>query len=374
MKKIFNIEPYLGIETEFDFLNFINNRSKKINYYQSKLETLIKNFVATDKEICVLNSGTSAIHLALVLSGVDEGDTVFCSSSSFIASVNPIIYLKAKPYFVDVDVSTGNLNPEYLEKAIIKSLETKQNPKAIIVTHSYGIPANLDKIIVLAKKYDLKLIEDAAEALGSYINNTHCGVIGDYGIFSFNSNKIATSLGGGALVVNDANEKKNIQSLSTQSKDNPLNFIHSCLGYNYKLNDIVAYLGFLQFKNLNFELEKKQLISKWYCKEFKKSIINNSSFFINENNTSNNWMNYLLLDDEILKSRVQNYCINERIEVRDYWFPLHLQSYLNHYNYEGNGESVVLNKRILCLPSSINLEKEDIATIVKVVKKGIGAC
>lgn len=374
LKKIFNIEPYIGIEESFDFINFNKNRLNKTNYYQTQFEELIKNFIKTDKEICVLNSGTSAIHLALILSGVKEGDTVFCPSSSFIATVNPILYLNAKPYFVDVDIRTGNIKPEYLENAIVNSLRSKENPKAIIITHSYGNPADLNKLKIIARKYNLKLIEDAAEAVGSYYRGNHCGIIGDYGVFSFNTNKIATSLGGGALVVNNFNEKIRVQNLSTQYKKNGHSFIHEFLGYNYKLNDLSAYLGCLQFHNLNYELERKQIVYDWYKKAFTDSKINHYSFFVDNKDVANKWMNCISFEEETTKSKVQNYCLNRGIEVRDYWYPLHIQQYLKHFCYEGNEESTILNKQIFCLPSSIELEKKHVELIVKIVKEGLRLC
>ena len=242
---------------DLDFDLFYIQKLQDPNFHQSYFENQLKRSLKTDKEVCVLSSGTAAIHIALVMSNVGHEDVVFCSNSTFIATVNPILYLNAIPYFIDIDLETGNMNMDYLEMAIIKTIEKGKLPKAVVITHSYGIPAEMNRLMQIKKKYNLIIIEDAAEALGAKYGKSYCGTISDFGVFSFNTNKINTTFGGGALVVSDFKSKKLVQKLSSHFKNNFFDFKHDKLAYNYRMNDLAAYIGAKQILSLKSELKKK---------------------------------------------------------------------------------------------------------------------
>ncbi len=369
-RPIYNIEPYIDNLAKLDFDEFVKNKKLAPNYYQKEFEIGLKSFLNTEKEICVLQSGTAAIHLALLLSDVRENDVVLCSSATFIASVNPILYAGAIPFFVDVEMKTGNMNPEYLENAIKKCLAKNQTPKAIIVTHSYGVPAQIDRLKEIKDKYNLVLIEDAAEALGAKYDDQYCGTLADYGIFSFNTNKLNTTLGGGALVVKNKNKKDRALFLASQAKLSGVDFVHDTIGYNYRMNDLAAYVGVAQLKHLEQELEKKQKIFNWYVSTLKE--IEGVRLLFQMDTTrynQNHWMNCLYFNNEQLKLKVLNSLLKEGIEVRGFWTPMHHQIFLKKFDYEGNKESESLYKNALCLPSSVNLELKIVEKIALIIRR-----
>lgn len=369
-KPIFNIEPYIHNVEELNFSEFYKKRLENPYFFRSQFEEKLKEKLRTKKEICSLNSGTSALHMALRLSNIKPNEVVFCSNASFIASVNPILYENAKPYLIDVDIKTGNLNTEYLENAILNCLSNNEIPKAIIVTHSYGVPADMKELMRIKTKYNLILIEDAAEALGAAYNNDSCGTIGDFGIISFNSNKICTTLGGGALIVNNLDEKREVLFQASQSKNKGIEYLHKSKGYNYVMNDMSAYLGIHQLNFLKTELEVKEKLFLGY-----KELINdidNVSLLFSEGDSfikTNKWLNCISFSNEELKLRAIENFKKEKIEVRGFWYPLSSQSFLKHYPCQGNGETQELHSRTLCLPSSINLQKKQRNKIINILKK-----
>lgn len=368
-KDIFNIEPYLPNLKKFDSDYFLRSKLSNPNYHQLQFEKNLQSFLKTDKKICLTNSGTAAIHLSLIQSGVTKGDVVICSTSSFIASVNPILYVGAIPYFVDTELETGNIHPLYLEKAIKDCLAKQLKVKAVIITHSYGVPVDIIPILNLKNKYKFILIEDAADALGSRYNDSFCGTLCDYGILSFNVNKINTTLGGGALIVNDEVEKNKILKLANQNKIDSLGFKHSDLGYNYRMNDLAAYFGDLQLKSVSNEIQLKKRLYNTYKESF--STLDICSLFPVERKnglTPNRWMNCLLFKERKVKEIVEKLLIKNNIEVRSLWYPLHLQEYLKKYLYIGNNESQYIYENGFCLPSSVTMDQESIDMIISLIK------
>lgn len=361
-QNIYLLEPQLFNKADLNFELFYNQKLQDPNYHQSFFESQIKKYLKTEKEICTLSSGTAAIHLSLVMSNITSEDVVFCSNSTFIATVNPILYLQAKPYFIDIDLETGNMNMDYLEAAIIKTVETGQLPKAVIITHSYGFPAEMEKLMGIKEKYNLIIIEDAAEALGSKYKNSYCGTIADFGVFSFNSNKLNTTFGGGALVVPDLKSKKMAQKLSSHFKNASFDFKHDKLAYNYRMNDVAAYIGATQMLSLKIELNKKKEIHLLYQEFFDKNLMEITDTEI----ASNYWINCLKIKPFSFDELANNLS-KRNIEIRRVWYPLNRQSFLLDFDYYGNDESFVFYNETICLPSSINLTKNDVNTITSVI-------
>lgn len=366
--KIYNIRPYISNESEFDI-------SKTVDY-DSKLKSVIDQFeyelntaLNTEKEICALNSGTAALHLALVLSNVGKNDVVFCSSATYIATASSILYVGAQPHFVDVNSKTGNMNIEYLETAILNSLKLNKKIKAIIITHSYGIPAEMNELIRLKNKYNLVLIEDAAEAIGSKYRENSCGAIGDYGVLSFNKNKLMTTLGGGALIVNSSNEKDRVKSLASHARIKGPDFKHENLAYNYRMNELAARLGLHQLTYLEDQLNKKRTINKWYndaisgLKEVTLLHSEYDSIIIKPNQ----WMNCVRFEREIKREDVFSIFYENHIELRGLWIPLNEQNFLSRFPYTGNNETKLLFERSFCFPSGLDLDKKDITRVKEVL-------
>ena len=361
-KNIYLLEPQIFNKADLNFELFYNQKLQDPNYHQSCFESQLKKYLKTEKEICTLSSGTAAIHLSLVMSNIATGDVVFCSNSTFIATVNPILYLQAKPYFIDIDLDTGNMNMGYLEAAIIKTLETGQLPKAVIITHSYGFPAEMERLMEIKKKYNLIIIEDAAEALGSKYKNSYCGTIADFGVLSFNTNKINTTFGGGALIVRDLKSKKKAKKLSSHFKNVFFDFKHDKLAYNYRMNDVAAYIGANQMLSLKDELCRKKEIHFMYQSFFDQNLIKVKNIEIE----SNYWLNCLKVKPFSFDNLVNNLS-KRNIEIRRVWYPLNRQSFLLEFDYYGNDESFVFYNETICLPSSINLTNKDLNKIASVI-------
>ncbi|TVZ55484.1 dTDP-4-amino-4,6-dideoxygalactose transaminase [Lutibacter sp. Hel_I_33_5] len=360
-KQIHLLEPNLPFIDELDFFSFYESKKKDPKYHQLKFENKLKRILKTNKTVCSLSSGTAAIHLSLILSEVEDGDVVFCTNSTFIATVNPILYLKAEPYFVDINFETGNINTEYLEEAIIETIKSGKKPKAIIVTHSYGVPCDMDELIRIKNKYGLKLIEDSAESLGSKYKGKYCGTIADYGILSFNSNKLNTTFGGGALIVSNKKERSLIKQLSTHSKMSEYDYIHDKLAYNYRMNDLAAYVGWNQLDNLEIELKNKIKVNNNYSKFLKLFQPVNSDVKLNH------WLNCFKLDEEKDLIEIIDFANKHNIFLRRVWFPLNRQPYLTSFNYIGENESYDFYKKVLCLPSSSNLKLNEIKRVANLI-------
>lgn len=337
-----------------------------------EFEKSLEGYFKGNKKIVAVNSGTSAIHLALILSGVKEGDEVLCQSLTYVATANPILYQKATPVFIDSESHTWNICPEQLELAIKDRIGKGKKPKAIIFVHLYGMPAKVDEIVRISRKYNITLIEDAAEALGAEYKGKKCGAFGDFGILSFNNNKIVTTLGGGALICNTAAEKEKAFFYATQAKEKENHYQHKSLGYNYRMNSIGARLGVSELKKLKKYLKKRHAINDFYRASF-KSI--SEVFFLKESSgffKSNYWLSCVLFqqegkDDSALK--IMELLKKKNIESRLLWKPMHLQPLFMNYPYYGAKVAENLFKKGLCLPSGSNLNKNDLLRISETIKK-----
>lgn len=332
----------------------------------------LQSYFDNKKQVAVLSSGTAAIHLALVLAGVTRRDEVICQSFTFSASVNPIIYQGATPIFIDSEKESWNMCPILLEAAIQDRIKKGKTPKAIIVVHSYGMPAKMDKIAEIAKQYQLVLIEDAAEALGSTYKNKQCGTLGDYGVISFNRNKIITTFGGGALVCSTEATKKRAVFLATQARDNTPYYQHSEIGYNYRMSTIVAGIGSSQIESLDKHIALRRKMNAFYKELF--SNIDGITLFEEPNSDyfSNHWLSCIIIDPKKSTSTPEQIRLAleaAAIESRPLWKPMHLQPIFREAPFYGTKVSETLFKTGLCLPSGSNLKDADRKRIAETIKK-----
>ena len=333
------------------------------------------NVTNFEKEVCekvgiryaaALVSGTAAIHMALKACGVGEGDIVLCQSLTFSATANPIIYEKATPIFIDSDLETWNMSPKYLEEALIKH----SNAKAVIVVHLYGLSADMDKIVELCKRYNVILIEDAAESLGTTYKGKYTGTFGDYGIYSFNGNKIITTSGGGMLVSNNQERIEKVRFWSTQARDKARHYQHSELGFNYRMSNIVAGIGRGQLMVLDQRVQKKQHIYHYY-KE-KLSDINDIEFMpLNDWNNSNCWLTSIILKGKIKPIDIIESLEKENIESRPIWKPMHLQPFFECYDYVGKDHAEYIFNHGLCIPSDTKLCDNQLDEIIKIIRRSM---
>ena len=323
------------------------------------------------KEVAALSSGTSAIHLALIILGVKAGDEVICQSFTFSATANPIVYQGAVPIFVDSEADTWNISPEFLRIAIKDRLAKGKKPKAIIPVHLYGMPSKMEEIITIANEFDIPVIEDAAEALGSSIHQQPCGSFGKIGILSFNGNKIITTSGGGALISNNQEYVKMARFLATQARDAAPHYQHSVIGYNYRMSNVSAAIGRGQLEVLPLRIEQRRSNFSFYQNELKEI---EGIFFLNEPDTyiSNRWLTTILVDSKIAgKSRedIRLHLEQLNIESRPLWKPMHLQPVFESYPFYGDGLSEALFNNGLCLPSGSNLSDKDREFVVNSIKQ-----
>ncbi len=322
----------------------------------------------TGAKFCsVLSSGTAAIHLALILLGVKENDEVICSSFTFAATVNPIRYQKAIPVFIDSENETWNMSPELLEEAILDRISKGKKPKAVILVHLYGMPAKMDEVLAILKKYDIPLIEDAAEAIGATYKNKAMGTFGDIGIFSFNGNKIITTSGGGALISDNLEYCKKAIFLATQARDNAPHYQHSHIGYNYRMSNIIAGIGRGQLEVLDNRVELRRKIFDFYKKEL-ASIKEISLADELQGFYSNRWLTTILTDSFATREKIRLRLEKENIESRPLWKPMHLQPIFQEYPIYSDNTSENLFNRGLCLPSGSNLSDLELQRIVKSIK------
>lgn len=311
-----------------------------------------------------LVSGTAAIHMALKAAGVKEGDIVLCQSLTFSATANPIIYEKAVPVFIDSDYETWNMSPKYLEEALIKYPQAK----AVLIVHLYGLSADMDKIVPLCKKYNVTLIEDAAESLGTTYKGKYTGTFGDYGIFSFNGNKIITTSGGGMLVSNNDERVQKVRFWSTQARDQARHYQHSELGFNYRMSNIVAGIGRGQLKVLDIRVQQKRHIYMYY-KDSLKDIKEIEFMPMNEWNYSNCWLTSITIKGKISPVDLIVALEQENIESRPLWKPMHLQPYFEKYDFIGNRIADDLFNRGICLPSDSKMTNEEQNRVIKIIKE-----
>ena len=360
------------INEAFD-TNWIAPLGPNVDGFEKDLESFLGNGV----HVAAVSSCTAAIHLALLLLGVGKGDEVISQSFSFCASSNPITYCGANPVFVDSDKDTWNMSPELLEKAIKSRIaDTGKKPKAIIVVDLYGMPAKWDEIIAISKKYDIPVIEDAANALGSYYKGKHCGTFGDIATLSFNGNKMITTSGGGALICKDEATKKRAIFLATQAKEPYLHYEHEAIGYNYRMSNICAGIGRGQMTVLEDHIEHHKHVHKLYRELFlNTNLTNNTNIFVQDNPNddfdSNFWLTTILFKQEI---DTEAFCLEldkAGIEARPLWKPMHLQPVYKHAPAFTNGFSEYLFRHGICLPSGPWVTDEDVKYIVEKIKLAI---
>ncbi len=319
--------------------------------------------------VVAINSGTSAIHLALHLLGVGPGDEVLCQSFTFIASTNPILYLGAQPLLVDSEEETWNMCPDTLEWTIQERLRKGKKPKAIVVVNLFGMPANWPRIREISQQYEIPLIEDAAEAVGSSIDGQYAGTFGDLGIFSFNGNKIITTGSGGALLTDNRFLAKKASYLSTQAKLDFPHYEHSELGFNYKMNNISAGIGLAQLDSLEERIQKRRAIFRRY-QQFLQELPGISFLQEPEGFFSNRWLTTMVIDPLLAGFSARELMVSlqdQEIESRLLWKPMHLQPLYKNTPFFGTGVSSALFSQGICLPSSTGLTEEEMDRVLEVV-------
>lgn len=355
------------VKEAFD-TNWISTLGSNVNGFEQDLE----NYLNEGAKVACLASGTAALHLALILADVKQGDEVICQSFTFVASANPIVYQGAKPIFIDSEKDTWNMCPVYLEEALKASISKGKKPKAIIVVHLYGMPAKMDEIVAIAKKYKITLIEDAAEALGSTYKGQKCGTFGDFGIVSFSGNKIITTSGGGALVCKSEEDKQKAVFLASQARDNAPHFQHSQIGYNYRMSNINAGVGRGQMEILDKHIHSRRSNHHFY-QELLEGIEGvavftepAASYF------SNHWLSCMVVNEKITgwtREELRLQMEQDNIESRPLWKPMHLQPVFEGSNYYGAKIVENLFEKGLCLPSGSNLTDEDRGQIARSIQK-----
>ena len=371
--KIYLSSPHMG-GSEQAFVNeaFATNWIAPLGANVTGFENDLEAYLGQEKYVAALSSGTAAIHLALILLGVGRGDEVICQSMTFSASANPIVYQGAQPVFIDSENDTWNICPVQLEEAIKDRIKKKGKPKAIIAVHLYGMPFKVNEIKTIARKYEIPLIEDAAEALGSTYNNMPCGTFGDISVLSFNGNKIITTSGGGALVANTISTKEKAIFLATQARDIAPHYQHSEIGYNYRLSNVCAGIGRGQMEVLDKHVLLRRDTHKMYQDIFEK--INGVTVFneYSKNTYSNHWLSCILVDITITGFTSKDISLalaEDNIESRPLWKPMHLQPVFEKSPFYGEKVSENLFKKGLCLPSGSNLSKNDKERISSILNK-----
>jgi dTDP-4-amino-4,6-dideoxygalactose transaminase len=370
--KIWLSSPHMGgteqhyIQEAFD-ANWVAPLGPNVNGLEKDLE----NYLGNQAQVGVLSSGTAAIHLGLILLGVQAGDEVICQSMTFSASANPILYLGATPVFIDSEAQTWNLCPIALESAIIDRIKKGKKPKAIIAVHLYGVPYQIVSIREVADKYTIPILEDSAEALGSSYKGQKCGTFGDIGVLSFNGNKIITTSGGGAIVTQTAALKEKAIFYATQARDHAPHYQHSHIGYNYRMSNICAGIGRGQMEVLDNHVALRRQMHDFYVKLF--ASIEGVTVFAapNEAYFANYWLSAITIDENqtkgITRETLRLALEAENIESRPLWKPMHLQPIFEKYPYYGNQVAETLFETGLCLPSGSNLTDEDRTRIKKAI-------
>ncbi len=364
-EKIFLSSPHMsdeGYERQYIQEAFDSNWIAPLGKNVDEFEKELASYVGVGYGAALV-SGTAAIHLALKAAGVGQGDLVLCQSLTFSASANPIIYQGARPVFIDSSEESWNLCPLALEEAIKKYPEAK----AVIVVHLYGISADMDKITKLCKEHDLVLIEDAAESLGATYKGQMTGSFGDYGILSFNGNKIITTSGGGMLLSNDKERVDKVRFWSTQSREPARHYQHEEIGYNYRLSNISAGIGRGQLKVLDKRIAKKKYIFDYYKRELED--LEGLDFMpINDWNEPNYWLSSITLKGKLRPLDLILALEEQNIESRPLWKPLHMQPFFRDYDYVGGRVAEELFENGLCLPSDTKMTDHDLARVVAVIK------
>ncbi|OZS77409.1 aminotransferase DegT [Tetzosporium hominis] len=364
-EKIFLSSPHMsdeGFEQQYVKEAFDTNWIAPLGTNVDGFENELADLVGIE-HAAALSSGTAAIHLALKAVGVGKGDIVFCQSLTFSATANPIIYQDATPVFIDSDEKTWNMCPVALEKAFKKYPEVK----AVLVVHLYGLSADIDAIKALCEKHDVALIEDAAESLGTTYKGKMTGTFGDFGIYSFNGNKIITTSGGGMLVSSNKEMIEKSRFWATQSRDQARHYQHSELGFNYRMSNVVAGIGRGQLKVLSKRVEKKREIYSYY-KEY-LSDLNRISFMPeNDWNEPNFWLSAITLDGNVTPTQLMDRLAEENIESRPVWKPMHLQPFFEKFDFVGTDVAEKLFVTGVCLPSDTKMTEADLERVVSLIR------
>lgn len=372
-KKIWLSSPHMGgneqkyVQDAFD-TNWVAPLGPNVNGFENDLQDYLDNNVA----VGALSSGTAAIHLGLILLNVQAGDVVLCQSMTFSASANPILYQGATPVFIDSEIDTWNLCPVALEQAIVQETAKGKKPKAIIAVHLYGVPYQIEAIRSVADKYQIPILEDSAEALGSSYKGQKCGTFGDIGVLSFNGNKIITTSGGGAIVTPTQKMRDKAVFFATQSRDKAPHYQHSHIGYNYRMSNICAGIGRGQIEVLDDHVKKRRNMHEFYVNLFQECSGVTVFSAPNDDYYANYWLSAILVDKNQTGgvSREQLYVALEaaNIESRPLWKPMHLQPIFASYRFYGTSVAENLFENGLCLPSGSNLTDEDRDRIAQVIR------
>ncbi|EAK1116502.1 UDP-N-acetylbacillosamine transaminase [Campylobacter coli] len=385
--RFFLSPPHMG-GNELKYIEevFKSNYIAPLGEFVNRFEESVKDYAQCENALA-LNSATAALHLALRVAGVEQDDIVLASSFTFIASVAPICYLKAKPVFIDCD-ETFNIDIDLLKLAI---KESEKKPKALILTHLYGNAAKMDEIVQICEKENIILIEDAAEALGSFYKGRALGTFGEFGAYSYNGNKIITTSGGGMLIGKDKQKIERARFYSTQARENCLHYEHLDYGYNYRLSNILGAIGVAQMEVLEQRVLKKREIYEWY-----KEFLGDSFVFLDEleNSRSNRWLSTALIDFDKNEMNAYQKCIEisqkdlilhpkisklitdlqkEQIETRPLWKAMHTQEVFKGAKAYVNGNSELFFKKGICLPSGTAMGKDNVREISELIIKSVKA-
>lgn len=369
--KIWLSSPHMG-GTEQTYVNeaFKTNWVAPLGPNVDKFEEALQSYINNDVHVAALSTGTGAIHLALELLGVGLGDEVICQSFTFSASANPIMYLGATPIFVDSERETWNISPELAEKAIIDRIALGKKPKAIVAVHLYGMPYKINELAQISMKYDIPIVEDSAEALGSTYHGVNCSSFGDFGVLSFNGNKIITTSGGGALVCKSQEMKQKAVHLATQARDNAPHYQHSKVGYNYRMSNVLAGIGRGQMEVLDQRVAARRSNFDFYYEKLNHlteiEFLQEPDGFI-----SNRWLTCVLTSSYEMREGIRKALSLDDVETRPLWKPMHMQPVFEKYPNYSDGTSEDLFNRGLCLPSGSNLSQNDLERIVALILKEI---
>ena len=370
-KRIYLSSPHMsseGYEQKYVKEAFYTNWIAPLGENVNKFEEELAKYVGS-KNAAALSAGTAAIHMALKALGVKKDDIVFCSSLTFSATANPIIYQNATPVFIDSEKETWNMDPKALEKAF----EKYPKPKAVIVVHLYGTPAKIEEIKEICDKHNVQLVEDAAESLGATCNGKQTGTFGEFGVYSFNGNKIITTSGGGMLVSDDEERISKVRFWSTQSREKARHYEHKEIGYNYRMSNIVAGIGRGQLKVLDKRIEQKTNIYNNYKEGF-KDIKEIEMQPIPENTKPNHWLSVITLkeDSKVKPLDIMEALDKQNIESRPVWKPMHMQPVFEKYDFikvDNKPISEDLFERGVCLPSDTKMTKEEQEVVINTIKK-----
>ncbi|WP_316927687.1 DegT/DnrJ/EryC1/StrS family aminotransferase [Maribacter sp. HTCC2170] len=369
--KIWLSSPHMGGK-EQTYVNeaFQTNWVAPLGPNVDKFEEAIQSYLNNNVHVAALSTGTSAIHLALELLGVGKDDEVICQSFTFSASANPIMYLGATPIFVDSERDTWNIAPELVEKAITDKIAQGKKPKAIVAVHLYGMPYKINELAQISMKYDIPIVEDSAEAFGSTYHGINCGSFGDFGILSFNGNKIITTSGGGALVCHSIELKHKAVHLATQAREDAPHYQHSMVGYNYRMSNVLAGIGRGQMEVLDDRVGARRSNFEFYYKKLNhlmdiEFLQEPDGFF------SNRWLTCILTSSFELREKIRKALLLDDVETRPLWKPMHMQPVFEKYPNYTDGTSEDLFDRGLCLPSGSNLSIDDLERITTLILKEI---